>query len=229
MSATHHEIVVIGGGAVGVACALRLRQDGHQVVLLDPEDIASQCSYGNASTLAEYACTPIANASVWANLPRLLFSQDSPFVVRWSRLPELAPWLLRFMRQCTASNALGNAQKLARLLAQTYAGYEPLLEQAPQARALIRSEGCLYAYGTQEALRGAQADIRLRRSLGIEQEELDAAGIAALEPVMAGQSVGLVEKVEPVADILAALVAEAEAHLAKWRRVTDSEPKGEIA
>ncbi|MBM3618157.1 MAG: 2-nitropropane dioxygenase [Alphaproteobacteria bacterium] len=47
--------------------------------------------------------------------------------------------------------------------------------------------------------------------------------------VMAGQSVGLVEKVEPVADILAALVAEAEAHLAKWRRVTDSEPKGEIA
>lgn len=49
--------------------------------------------------------------------------------------------------------------------------------------------------------------------------------------LMAGQSVGLVDKVEPVADILAALVAEAESHLSKWQRVhtPDSEPKGEIA
>ncbi len=190
MSQKRNEIVVIGGGAVGVACALWLRRDGHQVVILEPGDIAGQCSYGNASTFAEYACSPIANPSVWSNLPSLLFSQDSPFVVRWSRLPQLLPWLVRFMGQCTASRAKTNAERLARLLRQTYSGYEPLLEAAPAARALIRNNGCLYAYATHEGLRGAQADIALRRSLGIEQEVLGAAGIEALEPVMAGQSVG---------------------------------------
>lgn len=35
--------------------------------------------------------------------------------------------------------------------------------------------------------------------------------------VMAGQSVGMVDKIEPVADIIAELVVEAEAHLSKWR------------
>lgn len=190
MNPTRNEIVVIGGGAVGVACALWLRRDGHQVVILEPEDIAGQCSYGSASTLAEYACTPIANPSVWSNLPSLLFSQDSPFVVRWSRLPELMPWLLRFMAQCTESRAKINAQRLARLLDQTYSGYEPLLEAVPDARALIRSEGCLYAYTTEQGLKGAQADIALRRSLGIEQEVLDAASVETLEPAMAGLSVG---------------------------------------
>ncbi|WP_312225559.1 NAD(P)/FAD-dependent oxidoreductase [Stutzerimonas nitrititolerans] len=190
MNQTRNEIVVIGGGAVGVACALWLRRDGHQVVILEPEDIAGQCSYGNASTLAEYACTPIANPSIWANLPGLLFSQDSPFVVRWSRLPQLLPWLLRFMGQCTASRAKTNAERLARLLRQTYSGFEPLLAAAPEARALIRNNGCLYAYTTAQGLRGAQADIALRRTLGVEQEVLDAAGIEALEPAMAGKSVG---------------------------------------
>lgn len=190
MTASRHEIVVIGGGAIGVACALWLRRDGHQVALLEPEDLAGQCSFGNASTLAEYACTPIANPAVWSNLPRLLFSQDSPFIVRWSHLPELMPWLLRFMGQCTTSRARDNAERLARLLSKTYEGYEPLLEAAPQARALIRNEGCLYAYGTEQGLRGARADIAQRKALGISQEVLDAAGVAALEPAMAGHSVG---------------------------------------
>jgi len=190
MNQTRNEIVVIGGGAVGVACALWLRRDGHEVVLLEPEDIASQCSYGNASTFAEYACSPIANPSVWSNLPSLLFSQDSPFVIRWSRLPQLLPWLMRFMGQCTQENAKTNTKRLARLLRQTYTGYEPLLDDAPSARALIRTNGCLYAYTTEKGLRGAHADIALRRSLGIEQEVLDSAGIEALEPAMAGESVG---------------------------------------
>ena len=152
--------IVIGGGAVGIACADALRRDGHQVVLLEPEDIAGR-SHGNASTLSEYGCTPVANASVWSQLPNLLFSNNSPFVVQWTRLPELMPWLLRFMAQCNKRCATINAQRLARLLGQTFSGYGPLLEAAPQARELIRNEGCLYAYTTEKGLKSAQAGIAL--------------------------------------------------------------------
>lgn len=42
--------------------------------------------------------------------------------------------------------------------------------------------------------------------------------------VMAGQSVGLVNKIQPVAEIIAELVAEAESHLSKWVR---AEPQAE--
>ncbi|EPA7430065.1 NAD(P)/FAD-dependent oxidoreductase [Pseudomonas aeruginosa] len=184
------EIVVIGGGAVGVASALWLRRDGHQVTLIEPDDIAGGASYGNANTLAEYACTPIAQPGVWGAMPRLLFSQESPFVVRWSRLPELMPWLLRFLGQCTPVRARTNAEALARLLSQTYTGYEPLLEDAPKARAMINNNGCLYAYTTDAGFKGAQADITLRRELGVAQEVLDPRALESLEPMMTGKTVG---------------------------------------
>lgn len=77
------EVVVIGAGAVGVCCALWLRRQGHEVLLVDSDAIASGASYGNASTLADYGCTPIARPEIWGSMPRLLFSADSPFVVNW--------------------------------------------------------------------------------------------------------------------------------------------------
>ncbi|GIZ12908.1 FAD-binding oxidoreductase [Pseudomonas sp. NCCP-436] len=190
MTPRHNEIVVIGGGAVGIACALWLRRDGHQVTLIEPNALAAECSFGNASTLAEYGCTPIANASVWGRLPSLLFSQDSPFVVRWSRIPQLMPWLLRFLGQCNTHAAKTNTHRLLRLLERTYSGYEPLLEASPEAAALIRRRGCLYAYTTEQGMQAGRAEIALRESLGIEQEVLNANQVADLEPVMAGQNVG---------------------------------------
>ena len=190
MTSTHNEIVVIGGGAIGIACALWLRRDGHQVTLVEPGELAGECSFGNASTLAEYGCMPIANASVWGNMPRLLFSKESPFTVRWSRIPELMPWLLRFLGQCNAKASTTNTRRLLQLLERTYSGYAPLLEQSPEAQALIRNHGCLYAYGTQATLNAGRADVALRRKLGIEQQELSAGEVVDLEPVMAGQTVG---------------------------------------
>lgn len=184
------EVAVIGAGVVGVSCALWLRRLGHEVLLLERDAIAAGASYGNAGTLADYGCTPIARPEIWSNLPRLLFSSDSPFVVNWARLPRLLPWLMRFLGQCNASRFRANAEVLANLLERTYDDYAPLLDDAPAAAALIRRRGCLYAYGQADNLRAARGDIELRERLGIVQQVLDANEVAALEPVMAGHSVG---------------------------------------
>ncbi len=184
------QIAVIGAGVVGVCCALWLRRQGHEVVLLERDAIVGGAACGSASTLADYGCTPIARPEIWASLPRLLFSADSPFVVNWTRVPQLLPWLLRFLGQCNSRSFQANSEVLAQLLRGTYDGYAPLLEEAPAAAALIQRRGCLYAYGQAANLRAAQGDIALRQRLGIAQQVLSAAEVAALEPAMAGQSEG---------------------------------------
>jgi D-amino-acid dehydrogenase len=184
------EVAVIGAGVVGVSCALWLRRQGHEVQLLEREAIATGASYGNASTLADYGCTPIARPEIWGNLPRLLFSADSPFVVNWARLPRLLPWLLRFLGQCNSRRFQANAEVLAQLLRGTYDDYAPLLDDEPAAAALIQRRGCLYAYGQAGNLRAARGDIELRERFGIAQQVLDADEVAALEPAMAGHTVG---------------------------------------
>lgn len=185
----HCEIAVIGAGVVGVATALWLRRQGYQVTLLEREAIASGASYGNAGTLAPYGVMPIAQPSLLKAIPSLLFSRESPFVINWARLPQLMPWLVRFLNECRASRCAVNTQALSQILQHTYSGYAPLLADCPQADRHLQHKGCLYAYGTEQGFAGAQAAIELRRSLGIAQQVLKASEVEQLEPALAGKAV----------------------------------------
>ncbi|TIU60962.1 MAG: FAD-dependent oxidoreductase, partial [Mesorhizobium sp.] len=93
------EIAIIGAGVVGLATALRLAGEGREVLLIDPNEPGSGASFGNAGTIAEYACMPVGNPGVLRALPKLLLDPDSPFSLRWAALFQLAPWLIRFVRQ----------------------------------------------------------------------------------------------------------------------------------
>lgn len=184
------EVAVVGAGAVGVATALWLRRQGYQVIVLERDAVAAGASYGNAGTFAPYGCMPIAQPGLFKDIPRLLFSPDSPFVIRWSRLPRLMPWLLRFLDQCRPQNFQRNATALAQLLQHTYEGYAPLLDEAPAANRHLRHKGCIYAYASQDSLRAADAGYALRERFGIPQQRLGREELEALEPALAGKSVG---------------------------------------
>ena len=71
------EVAVIGGGIVGLAIALGLTRNGHQVVVLDESDIALRASQGNfglvwvqgkGDTLPEYAAISRQSARLWRSL-----------------------------------------------------------------------------------------------------------------------------------------------------------------
>jgi glycine/D-amino acid oxidase-like deaminating enzyme len=83
-------------------------------------------------------------------------------------------------------------QALSRILQHTYSGYAPLLVDCPQADQHLRHNGCLYAYGTEQGIAGAQAAMELRRSLGIAQQVLNASDVEQLEPALAGATGQLV-------------------------------------
>lgn len=186
------EVVVIGAGAVGVSCALWLRRKGFDVLLVDRGDIAGAASFGNAATIADYACTPIPQPKIWRDLPGLLFGVESPLSIRWSRLGNFATWLAAFLGQCNRRAYVSNTGALAALLRGTYDGYAPLLDDAPKAAALVRREGCLYAYQTEAAFRRAADDIKLRAELGVRQEMLSASELAQVEPALHQRAVGAV-------------------------------------
>lgn len=51
-------IVIIGGGVIGLSCALELRMRGHQVTLLEQDRIGGQASGAAAGMLAPYSENP---------------------------------------------------------------------------------------------------------------------------------------------------------------------------
>jgi glycine/D-amino acid oxidase-like deaminating enzyme len=182
-------ICVVGAGIVGLTTAWHLLQRGHTVVLIDPEPFGYGASQGNATTLSTYAVTPVAMPGLWARIPSLLFSEQSPFTIRWKRVPRLLPWLWRFLRESLPARARRNATVLSQLLASAMQDWESLLGSL-EARSLLVRRGCLYFYRTPDWERDASAEIELRAELGVRQQILSAQQVADLEPALAGRSSG---------------------------------------
>ena len=215
------DVAIIGAGIIGLTTALRLAADGREVVIIDPNEAGSGASYGNAGTLASYACVPVGNPDVLRNLPRLLFHPDSPFDVRTTALPTLLPWLARFVRESLPKAARRNGYALATLLREAMPAWHELSEEAGLSD-LLRPEGCLYVY--RQGLPTSHRDwgTSLREELGVRQEWLTSTEVANLEPGLPSVACGLffpdaVHTVDP-ALLSARLAAKAKSYGASFQR-----------
>ncbi|SIT49475.1 D-amino acid dehydrogenase small subunit [Paraburkholderia piptadeniae] len=178
------EVGIVGAGFIGLASAGWLMRDGHRVTLFDPSGVAQGASFGNAGTFAPYGCIPVNNPSVFRDLPRFLLSSESPFRLRWSYLPHVLPWLVRFMINSTRRRYEASASALAALLAQAQAGYAPLLEERDLAK-FVRPRECLYLYSSGASFDASRASLNLREQLGVSFDVLSAEEVCGLEPSLA--------------------------------------------
>jgi glycine/D-amino acid oxidase-like deaminating enzyme len=184
------DIAIVGAGIIGLATAFQLAAAGREVVIIDPNEPGSGASYGNAGTLAPYACAPIGNPDVLRNLPRLIFSAESPLSIRPAAIPALFPWLSRFVRQSLPAAARRNGHALAGLLKEAIPAWRELAHQA-QLSDLLRYEGCLYLYREKTPAPDDEWGARLRDELGVEQRWLTASDVAKLEPELPYAAGGL--------------------------------------
>jgi D-amino-acid dehydrogenase len=177
------QVAVIGAGFVGLSSAYWLLRDGHQVTLYDPAGAAGGASFGNAGTFANYACIPVNNPSVFRDLPHYLFSGNSPLRLRLGYLPQLAPWLLGFLRSSTTQRYTRSATALATLLGRAQQGYTQMLEQADLQR-FVRPRECLYLYSSAAAFEASKPTLALRQRLGVHSRILGSTAVQALEPAL---------------------------------------------
>ena len=183
---SHFDAVIVGAGVVGVASALWAQMRGQSVALIDPAPVGSGASSGNACTLATYACLPVNDPSVFANLPYYLFSNDSPLALSWGHALRHPIWMMKFLANCRATKSRQIAQELAALLAHADAGLNPLIEAAA-AEDLIIANGQLTVWRSATAADADRAGLKFRRDQGIPFEELSGAEAHAMEPALAFQ------------------------------------------
>lgn len=179
-----YDVAVIGAGIVGTSCALWLQREGLSVALIDRGEPGMGTSFGNAGALANYANVPINSPTIPRRIPSLLFSQNSPLHINWALAPLMAPWLIRFLRNCTPGRVEQISASLSSLLQKAEEGVFPLFKDAGADR-LIRSMGCLYLYDSEASFAAAQDELKLRRDNGVEMEVLSADEVGQLEPNLA--------------------------------------------
>src|SRR5246127_1418550 len=91
-------VAVIGAGMVGVCAASYLQRDGHSVFLLDPGTPGEGASFGNAGAFNASSVTPVSSPGVIKKVPGWLRDPLGPLSLRWTYLPSVLPYLIRFVR-----------------------------------------------------------------------------------------------------------------------------------
>jgi D-amino-acid dehydrogenase len=183
-SAPRH-IVVIGAGIVGACSAVKLRQDGHRVTLIDSVEPGRSTSFGNAGGIAVSGVVPLSLPDTIWKVPGWLADPEGPLAIRPAYLPKLIPWLARmWWAGASRKRVERQADALAALLRPTYEDYEPLWRDAGLTD-LVRRDGCLALYESRADFEADAYAWTLRRDRGIETEIVDRHELRQMEPDLA--------------------------------------------
>ncbi|MEA2880278.1 MAG: D-hydroxyproline dehydrogenase [Hyphomicrobiales bacterium] len=181
MAQSKRIVGVIGAGMVGVTTASFLQRAGHEVFLVEPGNPGEGTSFGNAGCLNKSSVVPMSMPGTIRNVPRWLSDPMGPLVIRWSYLPTLAPWLIRFVRAGTPENVKAQARALRGLLELSVPTLMPLVKAAG-AEDLVQVVGHLFVYRSEEQWRKESASWALRRDNGIVWDEFNADELRQLDP-----------------------------------------------
>jgi len=183
------EVLVIGGGAIGVCSAYYLAQQGLRVSLFDQDEIASGCSGANAGLIVPSYCIPLATPESLSLGIKSLLRPRSSFYMKPRLDPALFYWLRQFRKACKRERMLHGLQLLRDL---NYASLE-LFDQLIKGESLTchyRQHGWLMVYKTEQGFRKAQENVALLKSHDVQLKVLDAGETlkmeAALHPEISG-------------------------------------------
>lgn len=181
MTAPAPPVVVIGAGIIGACVAAYLQLDGRDVTLIDHAEPGSGASLGNGGMLSGSSIIPVAMPGVAARVPGWLLDSAGPLTIRWSYLPALMPWLVRFLLSASPEKVERQASALRALLAPALQNYATIVPQAGAAH-LVHRRGTLYLYAGEQSWRNDTRNTDIRRRNGVDIEDVIGADLHALEP-----------------------------------------------
>ncbi|MES2400433.1 MAG: D-amino acid dehydrogenase [Pseudomonadota bacterium] len=177
-------VCVLGAGIVGLATAWGLNRAGHDVTVVDRAQPGSGASGGNGAQLSYAYVQPLADPGIWAQLPKLLLSPNSPLKIRPQLDVHQWLWGLKFLAACNASTSRNTTLQLLQLAGESRLAFDAMRnEEAIDCD--FSNTGKLVLYGDSASFAAAQRQMLLQRELGSVQEAVTADRCVALEPALA--------------------------------------------
>ena len=175
------QVVVVGGGIIGLCTAFALHQRGVTVMVLDAGPAERAASHVNAGWVTPSLAEPVPAPGLMATSLRWMLRSDNPLYIRPRLDPSFLRWTLRFWRHCNARDYLAGTEAVASFGARSLALYDAMREAG--VRYEEHREGLLFAYRTTAALEHDYAALEPIRRFGFEISALmDGDELRALEP-----------------------------------------------
>jgi len=176
------DVLVLGGGVIGLVCALRLLQAGRSVTVIEGKHVGAGASHGNCGTITP-SHLPLHQPGTVAKGLKWLLTPDAPFLVRPFADPGLPGWLLRFARLCNDRDYRHVAEVKSKLLLESRKRLEALVV-AESLDCEFERSGTFYVYRTEAAFEKSLEEARLLADLGVPIRTLQGPEVQQLEPAL---------------------------------------------
>jgi D-amino-acid dehydrogenase len=174
-------VLVIGGGIIGLSSAYYLQRAGHKVTVLDKGDFSDNCSYGNAGYVCPSHFIPLATPGiVWKGL-KWMFNSRSPFYVRPSLDRSLIDWGFKFIKSANHRKVEAAAVPLRDIAVLSQKEYQTWAS-LPAFDFAYQQKGLLEIFQTQAAAEHAHHTVSKGKELGLDVELLNYDEMQSMEP-----------------------------------------------
>ncbi len=186
---TSPDVVIIGGGVIGVCAAYELTGLGYKVTVLDRGAIGSGSSYGNAGLIVPSHVIPLPRPGVLSQGLKWLLDPASPFYIRPRLDLSLFTWLWRFRRASTARQMRNGMQAMQHF---ADAGQDIFLDLIDREALVCGYEtaGLLLLYRTLAGLQAGLEEAALLEGAGVAARAVDGEELRAQEPLVRPDIVG---------------------------------------
>lgn len=183
------DVVVIGGGVVGVSCALQLAKRGASVTVLERDRIGHGCSFGNAGWLTPSQAVPLANPAMLFKSFKWMLDPESPLYIQPRLDPSYLRWLIEFLLASRKSKFEPGAMALVELCNVSVDMWEEVEKRAAESFGFER-HGLLAVYEKPESFESAHKSNELIARAGVRMERWTPDQVRDREPAIIGNTVG---------------------------------------
>jgi len=179
------DVLVVGGGVIGVAAALELARRGAAVTVVERDRIGAACSYGNAGLLTPAVSLPLAAPGLFPKALFWLFDSASPLYIepRWSL--DLARWLAGFLAATPRRRFERGAAALVELSIRSVEFWAALARRGPD-RFGFRDTGLLQVFESPSTHAAGRGRAELVARFGVPFESWSAEELREREPALTG-------------------------------------------
>ena len=184
MNTSRSDVLILGGGVIGLACALYLLKAGASVRVLEQGTPGCGSSFGNCGTITPSHAAPLTKPGMMGVALRSMLRTDAPLYINPRFDGPRLRWLFGFARHGNWRDFARAASARATILQHSRQLLRDLV-RSDQLDCEFAEEGLLYVYRTAKLQAADEHDhVAVLDRLGIEVQRLRGEQVEAMEPAL---------------------------------------------
>jgi D-amino-acid dehydrogenase len=175
------QTIIIGGGIIGLCSAYYLQKAGHEVTVIDKDDISAGCSFVNMGYMSPSHFVPLASPGIISEGIKYMLSSSSPFYIKPRLDWDLIKWSWNFYKSSNSAKAKKSAPHLNNILQLSRQLINDLQTELGD-RFDMEEKGCLMMCKQASTLEHEFELADEAEKFGLKVERLHKAAVQALEP-----------------------------------------------